>query len=133
MHGVKDFTPLYNTTVISNISPAMYRAIGFKFEEDSKVLLSRQVNYTVKKDAFTKKSVEGNYTQNVYEIEDAVLKTSNDDFFCLMYRLKGMGDQLFYQEDLVKVLFSEKPDAADQERINYLKKKARAKKKRERQ
>jgi hypothetical protein len=131
MHGIKDWSPLYNTSVISNISAPMYRAIGFKFAENSKVLLSRSSNYTVKFGSFTKKSQEGNYTKTVYTIEDAFLKASADDFFCVMYKLKGM-PQLWYQEDLLPVSFTEEPGAPDLEAIDRKKRAASAKKRRER-
>jgi hypothetical protein len=129
---VKDFTPILNTKVLSSFSPQMYKAVGFKFDAGSKVQVSRNANYNVKLDAFTKKSVEGNYSKKVYTVEYGFLKSSNDHYLCQMYKVRGLKG-IFYSTELIPALFTEPEDAPDEDALDKKKKIARAKRKRDRE
>lgn len=128
---VADFTPHFNTSVVGNLSGRMFKAIGAKFHRGSKVLLSRSSNYTLKSDAFTKKSVEGSYGKKVYEVSNVFLKSTNSGFMTLMVKLKGMKG-IFYQSEIIPALFSEEEGAKDEDQEDRKKRAAKAKKKRER-
>jgi hypothetical protein len=131
-YGVKDFTPLFNTSVVGNFSKGLRKAIGFKHEKGSKVLLSRSANYNLKTDAFLKKSAEGSYGKKVYVVEDAYLKSNAKQYYSMVYRLKGM-EGFFYASELIPALFSEEEGAADEDAADRRKKAVKARKRREQQ
>ena len=128
--GVKDFSPILNTKVLGNFSTEMYKAVGFKHKPGDKVQISRDANYRVKIDAFTKKSVEGNYTKRVYTVDYGLLKSSNRHYFVHCYKLKSY-PELVYSSEVIPALFPEPPDAPDEDELDRLKKEAKRKRKRE--
>ena len=128
---MEDFTPHFNTSVVGNLSKRMYKAIGVKFFKGSKVLLSRSANYTLKSNAFTKKSQEGSYGKKVYEVSNVFLKSTRNQYFSIMFKLKGLKG-VFYNSELIPALFSEEEGAKDEDQEERKKKASKAKKKRER-
>lgn len=127
---VKDFEPIFNTSVVGNFSKRMFKAIGSKYIVGSKVLLSRSANYNLKSDAFTKKSELGSYGKKVYTVTNVFLKSNSKHFYSLMYKLKGM-EGIFYSTELIPALFSEEEGAPDEDLEDRKKKAAKAKKRRQ--
>jgi hypothetical protein len=72
----------------------------WRYGINSKVYLSADANYTLKKQAFGKKSVTGAYGKKVYTITDRVLKSSGRFFVSLCYRLQGL-ESLYYESELI--------------------------------
>jgi hypothetical protein len=132
-YGVQDFTHIINGAVVGNFSPQMRKAIGFRFDKGSKVLVSRSSNYNLKSDAFAKRSADGSYGKKVYEVEAAYLRTtSNKQFYTMVYKLKNM-EALFYPTELIPALFSEAETAGDEDAADRRKKALKRKRKRERE
>ena len=131
---VEDFTPHFNTSVVGNFSKRMYKAIGSKYHVGTKVLLARSANYTLKSDVFTKKSVEGSYGKKVYEVSNVFLKATNNQFYSLMYKIKGL-EGIFYATELIPALFSEEEEkegtSKDEDKEDRKKRDAKVRKKRE--
>ena len=136
-YKVADFYPAQNTAVLGNFSAKMRKAIRFKHRQGEKVLISRSANYTLKSNAFTKKSVEGNYGKRVFVVENAFLKSNAQHFYTMVYKVKGLDgkplDGVFYSSELIPALFAEDPEAVDEDEAERKKKLAKLKKKREQQ
>jgi len=130
-YNVKDFTPMVNTSVLANFSEPMLKAIPFKHQVGSKVLIARSANYKLKTDKFAKASAEGSYSKKVYTIDQVFLKSNAKQYLSLVYRIRGL-EGLFYSTEVVPANFSEAPDAEDEDARDRKIKAAKAKKKRER-
>lgn len=113
-YNVKDFTPLANSSVLSNFSEPMLKAIKFKFQRGQRVLLSRSANYTLKSDKFAKPSAEGSYSKKVYTIDQVYLKTNAKQYLTMFFTIKGLLGK-FYPTEMVPANFSEPADAVDED------------------
>lgn len=130
-YGVQDFSAILNTNVLGSFSKGLRKAIGFKHQPGSRVLLSRSANYNLKGGAFLKKSVEGSYGKKVYIVEDCFLKANAKNYYCLVYTLKGFKG-IVYPSEIVPALFAEEEGAPDEDAADRKKKRLKAQKKRER-
>jgi hypothetical protein len=130
-YHVADFTPNFNMSVVGNFSKEMLKAIPFKYQVGQKVLLSRSANYTLKTDSFAKRSAEGSYGKQVFEVENVFLKTNNKNMLSMVYKIRDL-EGLFYSTEIVPANFSEADDARNEDADDRKRKAAKAKKKRER-
>jgi hypothetical protein len=120
----KDYETLFTGSVAANFSPQLTKLLGFKFAVGQKVLLAKVSNYFTKKSGFAKPSVEGSYGDQVFTVEECLLKTDKTKrFYNYVYRLEGV-EGLFYPSELIPALFSERaerggaaPQRADAEKI----------------
>ena len=127
--GVKDVGHLFNSSTASNFSPHMLKKMRLPFQTGDRVLVSKSANYEIKKDAFTKKSITGNYSKRVYTIDKPVLKANADQFLTIAYKINGL-EGLFYPSEITRALFHEQ-QPRDEDKEEEKKKKERARRKRE--
>jgi hypothetical protein len=128
-YRVADWSPLVNTSVITNFSKPMLKALRFPYQVGQRVLISRSSNYTVRSDQFTKKSVEGSFTKKTYVIEDVFLKTNANHFYSICFKLKSIKG-LFYSGDLIESFADTTGDQVDEDAADRKLKLAKLKKKR---
>jgi hypothetical protein len=129
-YNVKDFTPIFNTSVLGNFSKEMLEAIPFKFQVGQKVLVSKSANYKLKSDSFAKRSADGSYGKKPYEVDKVFLKSNSKHMYTMVFKLKNL-EGMFYPTELISADFSEDPGAEDEDAAERKKREARAKKRRE--
>ena len=129
---VKDVGSLFNSSTCSNFSPYMLKKLKLPFKSGDRVLISKSANYTLRKDAFTKKSIDGTFSRKTYVVDRPVLKANSDQFFTVAWKIHGL-EGLFYSTELVKARWMEEDPERDEDKEEAKKKRDRVRRKQQQQ
>lgn len=98
----------FNVSVGKKFLPQIAKKLWL-FEVGDKVLLSKKAKYSSLKKTFEKKTVEGNYDPEIFEITDRLIKTSSDFYLNPVYKIRGESSGplqgSFYESELVPAKF----------------------------
>lgn len=109
LYRSSDPTMLFHVSTGKSFSPQNRRRI-FKLKVGARVLVRADANYSLRRPAMGKRSVEGAYGRRSYEVTEQVLRSCANYYLTPCYRLAGLKG-LFYQQELIEVPFA----AADDE------------------
>jgi hypothetical protein len=99
LYRTSDASLYFNSFSLGAFSKDMGAKL-FKFNIGDKVLLSIKANWKLKKGAFSKPSVEGNFGEEVFRVVSRSLKHSSKFFITPCYELSNISG-LFYESELV--------------------------------